>query len=266
MGANGTKQKAPVSAWRELLVANELNELQLFRRCACLPCFWSAVFPGCIHSFDRRSFLFANKQCTKNCSCAGVETRSSFPACSLLVSVLAVHGLGVSSAITNANDDAEVFLRYGFIVGFYLAASIVQVAFKEAVHFRLTSHPVHDFIDMLPLANVSLFLFSERLAGHYIHGRGASSTSDQDLRGLAAQLRQEAEMEVSARGLLSDSEDETVAENQVFEVFINGRTRRQYERSLLDHLDENALSITGGASNAQAGSAAPEVRIFSVAG
>ena len=185
------------------------------------------------------------------------------PALSLLVSVCVVHGITLQSVLSvdsedkAAETDVKIYLRYALIVGFYLATSAVQVAFHSGIMFRFFSHPVHDFIDALPLANISVFFFPEPLAGHYIHGRAASSSADLDLRGLSAQLRQEREMEVSARGLLSDSDDETIAENQLFEVYINDKSRRQYEQTLLDQLDANTFADRGQSAQAST-AAAPE--------
>ena len=58
----------------------------------------------------------------------------------------------------------------------------LQVLFKCLLYPPYVSHPLHDFVDLLFLSNISCILLTGRVSGHYIHGRNQSQYSDTSLQ------------------------------------------------------------------------------------
>ena len=58
----------------------------------------------------------------------------------------------------------------------------LQVLFKCLLYHPYVSHPLHDFVDLLFLSNISCILLTGRISGHYIHGRNQSQYSDTSLQ------------------------------------------------------------------------------------
>ena len=47
---------------------------------------------------------------------------------------------------------------------------------------RYISNPVHNFVDLAFLANISVFILDDRHSGYYIHGRNQAHHSDTGLK------------------------------------------------------------------------------------
>ena len=58
----------------------------------------------------------------------------------------------------------------------------LQVLFNCLAYHPYVSHPLHDFVDLLFLSNISCILLTGRVSGHYIHGRNQSQYSDTTLQ------------------------------------------------------------------------------------
>ncbi|KAK9819713.1 hypothetical protein WJX72_001576 [[Myrmecia] bisecta] len=199
----GREETAPVSCWRSLFITNEWNELQ--------------------------------------------AERMTMPAVTLFALAFILAGLGVDSTATispNATDtsghdylESSQLLRFGIATGFFLALGLVQVLFKKLVYHQYVCNPLHDFVDLLFLSNISCVILDTRHSGYYIHGRNQAQFSDTNLQDLNASLLKEEEGLVANRGLVS-SERHDIRENQTFKVYITKKLRDKYESTMLRQIQQ----------------------------
>lgn len=97
----------------------------------------------------------------------------------------------------------------------------MQILFKVFVYHRYIEHPLEQFVDLLTLTNVSIMLLQDTYAGYYMHGRSLMPFADTSMVELNEQMRKEQNMQVGARGLITQGDQPELKENQCFEVYID---------------------------------------------
>jgi meckelin len=63
-------------------------------------------------------------------------------------------------------------------------------------------HPRTDFIDLLSVANMSVFILDQSLHGYYIHGQSPSGKADMNMDELLKTLEEEGQGKVRNRGTI----------------------------------------------------------------
>eukprot|EP00297_Palpitomonas_bilix_P001829 CAMPEP_0113868268 /NCGR_PEP_ID=MMETSP0780_2-20120614/889_1 /TAXON_ID=652834 /ORGANISM="Palpitomonas bilix" /LENGTH=977 /DNA_ID=CAMNT_0000853321 /DNA_START=154 /DNA_END=3087 /DNA_ORIENTATION=- /assembly_acc=CAM_ASM_000599 len=178
--------QAPVSAWRSFFVVNEWNELQ--------------------------------------------TSRPTSTPMTLLVLIFLLEGLDLIYVATPqpnlrdlTPDVTNEVLRFGLITFFWLAIVIVQLAWKYGIAYRFISDPIGQFVDLLSLANISVFVFDDKVHGWYLHGKSVHKHADTTMEEMAKQFKAEASNSVAKRGLNSDED------LQSFEIFVTKSFRERYD-------------------------------------
>jgi hypothetical protein len=87
-----------------------------------------------------------------------------------------------------------------------------------------------DFVDLCAVANVSLFIFDERLHGYYIHGESPANSSDVTIDKLKFALDNEGEGNMAQRGLIKTS-----PKLQTFEFFLPLAEREYFEKVFIEN-------------------------------
>ncbi len=113
---------------------------------------------------------------------------------------------------------------------FWLITCLAQFLWKFLIQYRYFADQCEQFVDLLSLANVSLFVFDARYHGFYLHGRSLHQQADSSMLELVEQIKKEEEGMVTKRGLDSSSEV------QVFEVYPTEGMRKECDkfRTLVD--------------------------------
>ena len=65
------------------------------------------------------------------------------------------------------------------------------------------------YIDLCSISNISVFILSDTIYGHYIHGRAVHGHADADMAEIVTSLKREEDNLCSRRGLGPDSEQQT---------------------------------------------------------
>ena len=92
------------------------------------------------------------------------------------------------------------------------------------------------------LAKVSVVILSEDFAGYYLHGRNRMPFADTSMSDINKELQKEVEMNVGPRGLLANSEDPTLSDNQTFQIYIPRTIRDKYNSTMLNRIQEAAFA------------------------
>eukprot|EP00762_Andalucia_godoyi_P006626 ANDGO_04990.mRNA.1 hypothetical protein len=200
---------APVSIWRTLFVANEWNELQTIRKT----------------SLELTLFLL----------------------------VLVLIGFDVISWATPVPSGSDItttttnpLLRFAVTTLFWFVFVIGQLLLNWLIIHRFISNPLTDFVDLVSLANISVFILRESHHGYYIHGRSVHPNSDATMLELRHNMQKEEDNVVAQRGMMPDSDCQT------FEMFITADTRQELNDMLWFRIAEfimqrdNPASVRGG--------------------
>jgi len=143
---NQTPSVEVISIWRTYFIANEWNELQTFRK---------THVPTQLLASLTLLEVFGFKW-------IALHTTQS-------------EHYSESYELLSTTVPFSTVARIVVGTGVYLAIGVLQWIFR-----RLTwhsSHPLHAFVDLCSLANVSVWGMSARLHGFYIHGRFVSISS-----------------------------------------------------------------------------------------
>lgn len=92
---------------------------------------------------------------------------------------------------------------------------------------RYVKNPIQQFIDVCSIANISVFLFSQRCYGYYVHGRSPHGFADTDVCSMILQFKREEDNMCGHRGLLPGSE------NQTYRVLAPKNLRTFYDKLVL---------------------------------
>lgn len=88
----------------------------------------------------------------------------------------------------------------------------------------LSPMPMHNFVDLCSITNISVFIFDQRIHGYYIHGVSTGGQADVTMSELQGHLDKETKGEATMRGLLS-----THPNLQTFEIYLPTKIRQIYE-------------------------------------
>lgn len=164
-------KKVPVSAWRRINVANELNRLSTIRS-------YNLAFTVIVVAFILTGF--------------DVELLSTPIPSPQLISTGYSHWV----------------LRYAISAIIWLLVMLLQYMFYNFLYWRFYGNPFFNFLDLCTTSNLSLFVFTSPSHGYYLHGRSVQSHSDVEMKKLAQALIDEEEGIVGLRGLLPNTTEQ----------------------------------------------------------
>ncbi len=193
----GPLEPLPVSIWRTLSVANEWNKLQSFRLISISFLLFAVIF------FMRGINLEALGTSQPVSSLSGIDAAG-------------LGGVVVSWV-----------LRYFIVSVIWFGVALIQLFWYYGIHFRFLKDPIRNFVDLLSVSNISLFILSENCFGYYVHGRSVHANSDTNMAGLNINLKREEENLTGTRGLLPNSPA------QSFEVYSTPELREQFDKIYL---------------------------------
>jgi len=99
-------------------------------------------------------------------------------------------------------------LRIAVDAFFWLIVAIPQILWKTWWSNQLGRNKPQQFVDMLALTNISVFLLPSKYSGFYIHGQTPLAHADTSLPEFSALLEGEGSMLKSSRGLLTEHEQQ----------------------------------------------------------
>ncbi|CAF1048612.1 unnamed protein product [Rotaria sordida] len=178
-----------VSVWRTYFAANELNEIQTFRRINV--------------SFQLFLVLLVLKVINlENIACAQIE---------------------ISVFSTNVCN-REYVLIFRTAIGFLtlLGTAIIQYLVYTIFYQRFIEDKIINFIDLCAVSNISVFILDGNYHGYYIHGRSPHGMTDVNMKEILRNLYREENRMSGTRGLQNNSDE------QIFIVKINRQFRRKY--------------------------------------
>ncbi|KAI3659932.1 hypothetical protein MP638_004959 [Amoeboaphelidium occidentale] len=181
---NSTKE-TPVSFWRTLFVANQWIKLQNHRRVSIEFVLFFAL-------------LFMQ----------GLRWRNlAIPYASMNLDAV-----GQISGILLFTINALVWIV--IIIG--------CVLFRFCFYDRFYQHSLLQFIDLLSMSNISLFILNSKYHGYYIHGKSVHQYADTSMIEMNENLKKEENNLVAKRGL--------EGECQTFSIFITDGFRQSYNK------------------------------------
>ncbi|OCT84534.1 meckelin [Xenopus laevis] len=189
---SNSQGKSNVSIWRTILVANEWNEMQTYRKISPIFQLFSVL-------------LLLEVVGLKNITAKDLNLDLNPPSGTYLASW-------------------SIILRFGIAASMWLAVGIVQILFCVVIYERFFEDKMRQFTDLCSLSNVSIFILTHRCYGYYIHGRSVHGQADVSMETMLSNLKKEEENLCPLRGL------EPSSDIQTFEVLLSDRVRDQYEK------------------------------------
>lgn len=175
------------NAWRLIFVANEFNEMQMMQ-------YVSMEFTLLWYCFFMQGLGWRN---------------------------WAAHDPDFDENIHDSVLDKQQ--TFAISVCIMLIIGIVQFAIRRVFAF-LMPLPMHNFVDLCSVTNISVFIFDQRVHGYYIHGESTGGQADVSFNELREYLRREENGESRYRGLIAESPN-----LQTFEIFLPIKIRQLYE-------------------------------------
>lgn len=176
----------PVSMWRSTFLANELNELQTLR-------YWHPLLTMTI------IFLFL----------VGLRYENL--------------ALSVPHGTRDADPTAISMktLRIAVDTFFWIAVALVMYLLEFQVFYRfVVVHPLHSFVDLCSVSNISVIIMPEHQFGYYIHGESIHAHADVSMEEFQNNLFLESQGNLPVRGLGGQNKCQT------FEVYVGPYTRQ----------------------------------------
>lgn len=99
-------------------------------------------------------------------------------------------------------------LRVGLSGALFLIVIFVQYVFMNMIYWRFFGNPFYNFLDLCSNANISIMLMESSSHGYYVHGRYIHSHSDVTMGELSKNLEYEADNLVGDRGLIPNTQDQ----------------------------------------------------------
>ncbi|KRX87863.1 Meckelin [Trichinella pseudospiralis] len=178
-----------VSIWRLVIIANEWNEIQTYRKSS--------------HSLQLIVVLFFLKVLHFE-SLASVE-----PGFQL-------------QQISQESCDTSLS-RLAIVASLYFIVWSVQCIFHVLITEQCFWNQFRYFIDLCSVCNISVLALRYRLYGYYLHGRSVHGFAEADMDEIHEMLRREKENLCEQRGLEPNSK------NQIFTVCLQPQFRKQYD-------------------------------------
>lgn len=195
MGSRNINLENNVSAWRNYFIANEWLELTTKRPIS--------VF---LHTFGMLILLHL----------VGMQHFAS--------TLFYFH---VTKQPSEPPISTDIILKVSTGLICFLLSYTVQRLINYLVWERYVKNPIQQFIDVCSIANVSVFLFSHRCYGYYVHGRSPHGFADTDVCSMMMQFKREEDNLCGHRGLLPGSE------NQTYRVLAPKNLRAFYDKLVL---------------------------------
>ncbi|XP_019857208.1 PREDICTED: meckelin-like [Amphimedon queenslandica] len=117
-------------------------------------------------------------------------------------------------------------LRIGLAVIVYLLIAGISRMYTLMIHERYIENKLLQLVDLCSISNISIFILSESLYGHYIHGRSVHGKADTNMKEMNENLIKEKVDMCSKRGLLPDTDEQT------FEISISQSFHKQFYKIL----------------------------------
>ena len=208
-GGSG-EDEAPVSVWRVLFIANQWGDYQARRLTSpTLTILFMVFFLGGIH-LEHLGYVMPG-----------------------------------TSREYHEFLESSLLLRMGLSALLMLALFAGQGIFMVWIYHRYVKNPMEDFVDLCFLAKVSVVILSEDFAGYYLHGRNRMPFADTNMSDINKELQKEVDMNVGPRGLLANSEDPALSDNQTFQIYIPRTIRDKYNSTLLNRIQDAAFAQRG---------------------
>lgn len=167
----GIKRAQEVSLWRMILIANEFNELQCYRK---VP-------------FEHLLVIIF----TFLLNWDAAQLASQNP--------MVVDGY--------IGEDSRV-LRFGVAAILYISiTAVLWVLYKIFYRIKI-EEKMGQFEDLCSVSNISVFMLTHRYYGFYIHGRSVHGFADVGLKTMKTQMRREKSDLTGRRGLISDTDEQ----------------------------------------------------------
>lgn len=145
-----------------------------------------------------------------------------------------------TKSASHPQNGANPILRFAVTTFFWLLISLAQALYVHIIHHRYISDPLGQFVDLLSVSNISLFILYDKYCGFYVHGRSVHPHADTHMLELSSNLRKEEENLCATRGLLPNSSQ------QVFELHVTPKIRSQYESIYLTLIAEASSYMLHG--------------------
>ena len=185
-----------ISCWRKLFVANEWNELSIYRNIS--PGLTFLIFLSFMTGFE---YEYLSLQTP------------------------------VGSGSNEELNIIPISNVYKFVIStfFFLIIYFCEYLYFFFINDRFFgSDGFIDLIDLSSLANISIFILNSRYHGFYIHGKTIHQHSDTSLEEINKNIENERRNLCKSRGLIPDQD--------VFEIFVSTQFRQQYDEIYRDVL------------------------------
>ncbi|KAI8803545.1 Meckelin [Cladochytrium replicatum] len=206
--SEGVSRPAPVSVWRTIFMANQLNSIQCHRRINIE--FTLIALYVILH---------------------GVRLRNAASP----VPATTDRGWDLNSGAVGGTVHPILLFVVNSLT--WLVLIIAQVSFRVILFDRFYRNRMLQYVDLLSVSNVSLIVLDERCHGYYIHGRSVHGYADTDMPEMHANFKKEENDLVPKRGL-NDTDQQT------FEVFLTKQFRTTYEKVYRLVVAENKFFIS----------------------
>ncbi|CAF3878723.1 unnamed protein product [Rotaria sp. Silwood1] len=189
-----------VSIWRTYFAANELNELQTFRRI-------NVPFQLFFVLLLLKGINLENIACAQS-------------------------AINVTPSAVCSDGYVRVF-RIGLGFCILLGTAIIQYLVYILFYQRIIEDKIINFIDLCAVSNISVFILNDNYRGYYIHGRSPHGMTDVNMKEILINLYREENRMSGTRGLQANSDE------QIFIMKINRSFRTQYESLFRNYYNNN---------------------------
>lgn len=188
-----------VSCWRLLFVANEWNEIQIYRK----------VNPT-IHLILLLFFL----------------------------KVVNLEQITTADCNTSLTYDSDVYrapyssvLRVAMATSMWLGLGLLEYLFHLFIYSRFFQDRITEFVDFCSITNISMFIMTHTQFGYYIHGKSPHGNADASMSHMIQALAKEKNNQVAKRGLGH------AGDKQTFSISISAKLSTEYYRALTPILE-----------------------------
>jgi meckelin len=185
--ANELRTEKYRGAWRVLQVANQFNELQKKRIISLSFCFFWLVFMWGYLRWD-----------------------------------LNVNAIPSTKVALKSPDN--YILQHFLSSWILIMAGIGHIFFSRFFQLWIPLKK-QEFMDLLCVSNISVFILDQSLHGYYLHGQSPSGKADTNLDELLRFLEEEGTGRVRGRGLIEKDHEDL----QCYEIFISYKMRTMYD-------------------------------------
>ena len=191
-----------VSMWRTILVANEYNEIQTYRKVPCGLLLMLVLFFYYIPFFSSE---------------AGRELARQ----------------NIDSDKHDYMGGENKILRFATAALLFNCLGTVLWLYHKVIRVKLLGNPFEQFYDLCSTANISILALTHRHRGYYLHGKSVFGHAEVDVAQMRENLDEEANANTTQRGLEPQSDE------QLFEVYLPAAVRDKWDALLLNKMAES---------------------------